>query len=121
MDQLRFGRVVSRKGRQATFEKRRADLFQKASDLSKMCDVRLAVVVYDPRKAEPATWPPEPAEAAGILLRQKAEKLRCRELNMLNLAERARINHYHMNHGSFLLHQKILNSDPCIYRQPQVS
>jgi hypothetical protein len=42
-------------------------------------------------------------------------------INMLNLAERARINHYHMNHGSFLLHQKILNSDPCIYRQPQVS
>jgi hypothetical protein len=90
MDQLRLGRVVSRKGRQATFEKRRADLFQKASDLSKMCDVRVAVVVYDPHKAEPATWPPEQAEAAAILLRQKAEKLRCRELNMMKLAERAR-------------------------------
>jgi hypothetical protein len=64
--------------------------FQKASDLSKMCDVRVAEVVYDPCKAEPATWPPAPAEAAAILFRQKAEKLRCRELNMMKLAECAR-------------------------------
>jgi hypothetical protein len=91
-----LGRVAERKGCQTTFEKRRADLFKEASELSELCGVRVAALVFAPGETKPAIWPPSPEEAAAILqghqiflLRQEAERLR-RELRIMKLVIRAR-------------------------------
>ncbi|RLN31039.1 hypothetical protein C2845_PM05G11870 [Panicum miliaceum] len=43
--------------RQATFRKRRGTLFDKARDLSTLCQVPAAVIVYGGGEAEPQVWP----------------------------------------------------------------
>ncbi|CAN6349655.1 unnamed protein product [Urochloa humidicola] len=49
--------IMQKAVRQATFRKRHATLFDKARDLSVLCGVPAAVVVYGHGEAEPKVWP----------------------------------------------------------------
>ncbi|TVU17946.1 hypothetical protein EJB05_34008, partial [Eragrostis curvula] len=102
--------IADRRARQQTFLKRRHTLLEKARELSILCDVPAAVVVYGGpgREADPpATWPPAP-EATAILqrypnlsdsskqkvdledfLRERVE-MRRKKLGNMKLANRAR-------------------------------
>jgi hypothetical protein len=62
--------IEERAVRQAAFRKRHATLFDKARDLSILCQVQAAVVVYGRGEAEPKVWPGVP-EATEILQRYR--------------------------------------------------
>jgi len=49
--------IVQKSERQASFRKRRSTLFDKARDLSILCQVPAAVIVYGGGEAEPQVWP----------------------------------------------------------------
>ncbi|KAK3140781.1 hypothetical protein QOZ80_5AG0405740 [Eleusine coracana subsp. coracana] len=59
--------LVQKKARQAMLMKRRANLFKKASELSKLLDVPVAVVAFLPGEAVPTSWQPAAPEVAAIL------------------------------------------------------
>ncbi|CAN6336252.1 unnamed protein product [Urochloa humidicola] len=62
--------IMQKAVRQATFRKRHATLFDKARDLSVLCGVPAAVVVYGHGEAEPKVWPGV-EEAREILQRHR--------------------------------------------------
>ncbi|XP_062232399.1 agamous-like MADS-box protein AGL80 [Phragmites australis] len=60
--------IVDKSKREAAFRKRRATLLEKAQELSILCDVPVAAVVYGPGELDPTVWPSVP-EATAILQR----------------------------------------------------
>ncbi|CAD6273012.1 unnamed protein product [Miscanthus lutarioriparius] len=61
--------IVQDAARDATFRMRRATLLEKAKELSIICQIPVAMVVYGPGNAEPAFWPEDLDEAKGIMRR----------------------------------------------------
>nr|TKW24522.1 hypothetical protein SEVIR_3G056000v2 [Setaria viridis] len=62
--------IAEKAVRQAAFRKRHTTLFDKARDLSILCQVQAAVVVYGRGEAEPKVWPGVP-EVTEILQRYR--------------------------------------------------
>ena len=62
--------IVQKSERQASFRKRRGTLFDKARDLSILCQVPAAVIVYGGGEAQPQVWPGI-QEVTGILQRYR--------------------------------------------------
>ncbi|CAD6334709.1 unnamed protein product [Miscanthus lutarioriparius] len=63
---------MDRPGRRAgrdAFRIRRATLLEKSKELSILCQIPVAMVVYGPGNAEPAFWPEDLDEAKGIMRR----------------------------------------------------
>ena len=66
---LKIRWIVQDDARDATFRIRRATLLEKAKELSIICQIPVAMVVYGPGNAEPAFWPEDLDEAKGIMRR----------------------------------------------------
>ena len=64
---LKIRWIVQDAARDATFRMRRATLLEKAKELSIICQIPVAMVVYGPGNAEPAFWPPKLDKAKGIM------------------------------------------------------
>jgi hypothetical protein len=68
---LKIHWIEDKKKRQAALRKRRATLLEKAKELSTLCDIAVAVVVYCHGNPVPVTWP-SPEETKEILERYVA-------------------------------------------------
>jgi hypothetical protein len=66
---LKIRWIVQNAARNATFGMRRATLLEKAKELSILCQIPVAMVVYGPGNAKPAFWPEDLDEAKGIMQR----------------------------------------------------
>lgn len=66
--------------RKMAFRKRKKNVYKKADELSKLCDIDVALIVYeadqnkDIRPIQPETWPQDPVEFNRILDRYKASR-----------------------------------------------
>jgi hypothetical protein len=68
---LKIQWIEDKKKRQAALRKRRATLLEKAKELSTLCDIAVAVVVYCHGSPVPVTWP-SPEETKEVLERYVA-------------------------------------------------
>ncbi|CAN6584566.1 hypothetical protein C1H46_029929 [Malus baccata] len=72
--------IPNETARKMAFRKRKKSVYKKANELSKLCDIDVALVVYEAdqkkgiRPVQPETWPQDPAEFNRILSRYKASK-----------------------------------------------
>ncbi|KAM2152371.1 hypothetical protein ACFX1R_046703 [Malus domestica] len=72
--------IPNETARKMAFRKRKKSVYKKADELSKLCDIDVALVVYEAdqrkgiRPVQPETWPQDPVEFNRILGRYKASK-----------------------------------------------
>lgn len=54
---IRLARIEDERKRKSTFKKKRGMLFKKLEELSILCDVKAAAIVYSPGEDVPIVWP----------------------------------------------------------------
>ncbi|CAN6678474.1 unnamed protein product [Malus baccata var. baccata] len=72
--------IPNESARKMAFRKRKKNVYKKADELSKLCDIDVALIVYEAdqnkgiRPIQPETWPQDPVEFNRILDRYKTSR-----------------------------------------------
>ncbi|KAJ8433952.1 hypothetical protein Cgig2_001881 [Carnegiea gigantea] len=93
---LEMGLIESKKTRLRTFTNRKNGIMKKASELSKLCDVDIGVIIFGPNAEKLHVWPQESQKLNHILRRYQStsqEERRKRAINVFSDGQKTHLIH----------------------------